>query len=311
MAASGIGRVLRGVGAVAAGGILYTANQYRIVMTCYTPLPEPRGPTTGVVPSTASSSATSSELRDAAAASCRIVFVGDSLVMGVGSSAESWSKGPALPRKAAELIARRSRRADGCEDTVRWSSFAVNGGDVRTLRRQLMPQIRTESAALGRREPVAAVVIICGLNDWKRMLVDFRTPAAFRKDLARLIADIRDELGADVRVVLPGMPSVVGAPFLGRHFPLRWFIDQVAAAWDSQKVILASSLDRVEFIETVSFTEIDADALELSRGESAEGGVGGGGEEERPPYAPDGLHPNEWGYGMWAEQIVAKVRWDQ
>ena len=38
---------------------------------------------------------------------------------------------------------------------------------------------------------------------------------------------------------------------------------------------------------------------------------GGGGEEERPPYAPDGLHPNEWGYGMWAEQIVAKVRWDQ
>ena len=57
--------------------------------------------------------------------------------------------------------------------------------------------------------------------------------------------------------------------------------------------------------------QIDADALELSRGESAEGGVGGGGEEERPPYAPDGLHPNEWGYGMWAEQIVAKVRWDQ
>lgn len=296
---------LRSAGIASAATFAFTANQYRIVMTCYKPLPEPEGPTTGIVtPSTASNPRPS----------CRVVFVGDSLVMGVGSSRESWAEGPPLPKRVAELISIRKSSAqsgDDAKDSVRWSSFAVNGGDVRTLRRQLMPQIRRESSALGSSEPVAAVVIVCGLNDWKHMLVDFRTPSVFRRDLADLIAEIRAELGADVRVVLPGLPSVAGAPFLGKHFPLRWCIDQVALAWDRQKILLADSLDGVEFVETVSFTDI-----------SASGGGGGGAstarrgggaldeDEDRPPYATDGLHPNEWGYGMWAEQIVSKVQWE-
>ena len=325
--------VLRSAGIASAATFAFTANQYRIVMTCYKPLPEPEGPTTGIAaPSTASKPRPS----------CRVVFVGDSLVMGVGSSRKSWAEGPPLPKRAAELIASRKSSA---KESVRWSSFAVNGGDVRTLRRQLMPQIRRESATLGASEPVAAVVIVCGLNDWKHMLVDFRTPSVFRRDLAQLIAEIRAELGADVRVVLPGLPSVAGAPFLGRHFPLRWCIDQVALAWDRQKILLAESIDGVEFVETgefsfiyryilrescsqfdslpltsltiplfvetVSFTEISASG---GASDGPRRGGGGGGalneDEGRPPYATDGLHPNEWGYGLWAEQIVSKVQWE-
>ena len=56
----------------------------------------------------------------------------------------------------------------------------------------------------------------------------------------------------------------------------------------------------------MSFTEISAS------GGASDGPRrgGGGGGEGRPPYATDGLHPNEWGYGLWAEQIVSKVQWE-
>lgn len=129
----------------------------------------------------------------------RILFVGDSLIVGVGCNEET---GAVLPKVVAKTL------ADKLDVDIQWSAFGKVGGDVKTLHETLMPQVKAmlsaNATARGKAsvaeaamdehegagggssvvsmgfaddEKVDAVVLMCGLNDWKVALLNGKTPA--------------------------------------------------------------------------------------------------------------------------------------
>uniref|UniRef100_A0A7S1XHK2 SGNH hydrolase-type esterase domain-containing protein n=1 Tax=Compsopogon caeruleus TaxID=31354 RepID=A0A7S1XHK2_9RHOD len=217
----------------------------------------------------------------------KIIFVGDSLVTGVGCT-----ETPMLPRAVAKALAEHWK-AD-----VAWSAVGLTGGDVRTLHAELVPLVRDEVLAAKRdNQKIEMVVIICGVNDWKRVL-SFRTAAMFRRDLAELVDSVRDVVGPDTMIVLPALPGVNVAPRFRE--PLRTVFTWISDTWDSEKRTVSEQFSRVKFIARPS-------------GWDFEGGV------RRYFSNLDGIHPSDFGYNQWgayiAEQVIGgsssgKVPWD-
>ena len=99
-----------------------------------------------------------------------VLFIGDSLVTGVGQDADATaSRGPALPRCCAEFLA-RYLRVD-----VSWTAIGETGASVMTLHTKLLPAVVEEVArkkATG--QNVDVVVVVCGLNDFKHAYMSSR-----------------------------------------------------------------------------------------------------------------------------------------
>eukprot|EP00188_Purpureofilum_apyrenoidigerum_P004420 Plantae.Rhodophyta-Purpureofilum_apyrenoidigerum.ctg49976.p1 GENE.Plantae.Rhodophyta-Purpureofilum_apyrenoidigerum.ctg49976~~Plantae.Rhodophyta-Purpureofilum_apyrenoidigerum.ctg49976.p1 ORF type:complete len:370 (-),score=46.14 Plantae.Rhodophyta-Purpureofilum_apyrenoidigerum.ctg49976:2-1111(-) len=217
----------------------------------------------------------------------RILFIGDSLVQGVGCEG---SNGPALPRHAARFLAEKWKM------DVSWRALGITGGDVRTLRTELIPLLRDEVAAvkarrqecgnpeLENRPIIDAVFIVCGVNDWKKFFRTGRTWRTFRIDLEELVRDIKELCGDDCRVILPALPGVDFAPLF--HEPLRSFVRAMSNCWDQQKRYLAEKLSMVHFVD------------------KPESAFWAGMNPSMQLYAPDRVHPNELGYSKWGEYLA-------
>ena len=65
----------------------------------------------------------------------RVLFVGDSLVSGVGGSSTEAVRGPPLARRVSRLL------ADAYGVEVEWRSLGETGSDVSVIRRNLLPRI--------------------------------------------------------------------------------------------------------------------------------------------------------------------------
>ena len=106
-------------------------------------------------------------------APCRknILFVGDSLVTGVGCRQDAGARGPALPRCVAEFLA-RALRVD-----VQWVAIGQTGADVAGLN-LLLPAVGAEvRRAQDRGGQIDMVVVLCGLNDFKHAYTSLRRTA--------------------------------------------------------------------------------------------------------------------------------------
>ncbi|CEM01818.1 unnamed protein product [Vitrella brassicaformis CCMP3155] len=200
----------------------------------------------------------------------RILFVGDSLVTGVGCEPER-REGPMLPRAVSRFLAHRLKTE------VEWKALGYIGGDTKALHRNLVPKIQAEVA----QERVDIVVLICGLNDFKKIITDFRGAKAFRDDLGDLVRAVRQTVGDECEIFLPFLPVEFCGAF--RVKPLYYFIMLLMDRWDSQKRAVADSND---------YGKVDV--------------VG------KPPgflahvpglTAPDGVHPSDLGYRAWGEHI--------
>lgn len=216
----------------------------------------------------------------------RILVIGDSLVSGVGGEA-SWStgsrSGPPLPRHIAKTLSKKWN-AD-----VQWNVFSLTGGDVRMLRRKILPMLKRDRAerekAPDLSSDLAAVVLVTGVNDWKRMS-PLRTPSKFRSDLRDFIQSIRDEVGQNCHVFLPAIPGVHHAPRF--HYPLRSFLIFINDMWDAQKLALARTVENVHYVGNPP----EADWTT---------------KPEQFFCTQDRLHPSELGYTRWGERIAAQI----
>ena len=206
----------------------------------------------------------------------RVLFLGDSLVTGVGGSQHPSEKGPPLPRRVCRALADRL----GVE--VEWRALGRNGCDVAAMRSELVPALGDDH----RRESYDVAVVMCGLNDFKHLARgEIRTPWAFAQELNHLVAEIRSMVGEDCRIVLPALPVALAA----FDEPLRSYVVFIADLWDSQKQHLASRLSStlgaaVEFVDVFRLPE-HGDTL----------------------LAADGVHPNENGYELWAQHIAVSL----
>ena len=116
---------------------------------------------------------------------------------------------PALRRR---LHTRRDRPSvDHVGDGPRTDDDEDDDGDG--TRRDVRDGVRTDDA----RVDVDAVVLMCGVNDFKRAPWG-RTPEAFRRELDALVDEVRDVVGDECLVALPGVPMECAR----RYFPRRY-----------------------------------------------------------------------------------------
>jgi len=220
-----------------------------------------------------------------------ILVLGDSLVSGVGcccddAAAQETCKGPALARKLGSSL------AEILEVSIHWKAIGITGGSVSEITQHVIPRIQALNDDVKNR--IIAVVIVCGVNDWKRawkfwdrQRID---PSKFGDELASLISQVRESLGADVRVVLPAIQA--GVYFAPRFpQPLRRVISTVSGVWDEEKRKISEKLDHVLYV--------DVDWKIFDKLEN---------RDVSSYYSRlDGIHPNADGYSVMAEGIAKKM----
>lgn len=121
----------------------------------------------------------------------RLLFVGDSMVMGIGIEAQDLlERGNELPQACARILSERLGR-----DVV-WQSVGYNGATAKDVRDILGPQITDAVTILhedlekkeeATKLKVDLVVLMCGLNDAKDLVFFRGNPWEFRKELSTTI----------------------------------------------------------------------------------------------------------------------------
>jgi len=262
----------RAAGAALGGTAGVVACQVAYVRLSFQLPPDATGPTSG----TASAAA----LRSSGTRR-NIIFLGDSLVTGVGCDAEA-GEGPTLPRRVAELLSGRL----GVD--VGWLALGETGADVGTLSERLMPHVQSEVARCGAQgERVDAVVIVCGLNDMKSCFLHFQpqlNPHAFAGRLRGVVEAVRTSVGDECAVLLPGV-SVEGVPRFEPFWPLSTCIARAAGMWEEQKRTVAHEMSVAG--QRVAFSAQAGRLLPT-----------------RDIFCRDGMHPNDRGYAIWAELVA-------
>lgn len=293
-----LSRGLRMAGAALGGTAAVVAGQAAYVRVKFVLPPDASGPTSGVASATAAPAVgqtsllsrifgSPSQRKEAQARRKNIIFLGDSLVTGVGCDHEA-GEGPTLPRAVAQELSCRL----GAD--VGWLALGETGADILSLSSRLLPSLEREVErcyAMGER--VDAVVIVCGLNDMKSCFLHCQphlNPLAFAANLKQVIASVRDLTGEGCAIVLPGV-NVVGVPRFAPFWPLSAFITVAADMWELRK-------ERV--------------AAELAAGGARVAFSSGKGVQLDPSnFCRDGMHPNDRGYQLWAalmaEDLVCAI----
>ena len=203
--------------------------------------------------------------------------------------------GPTLARAFAARASERLR-AD-----VEWRALGFKGADVRGLRDKLIPALREAmrgddgdeeevDGSVTRATTPDAVVIMCGINDAKRVVVG-RTSANFRSELRQLVEEVRAVVGDECVVVLPATPIEAATLFPP---PLVWVATRMNDLWDEQKAHVSALTKNVVFV-----TKPSLDSLRQSASE-ATGRVA----DTITLICGDGIHPNDVGYDAWARHIA-------
>lgn len=173
----------------------------------------------------------------------KILVIGDSLVSGVGGAASfknSSPDGPALPRHVARKL------SELLDTDVHWNALSLTGGDVRMLRKKVIPMLKRERERVPADQNLfSAVVLVTGFNDMKRVS-PVRTAKKFRDDLSVFIDLIREQVGADCDIFLPSIPGVHHTPRF--HEPLRSILIFLNNLWDAQKIALSRRMSNVHFV---------------------------------------------------------------
>ena len=226
----------------------------------------------------------------------RVVIVGDSLVTGVGCRVDRCD-GPMLPRRLGEVLAEligadvewvavgakvrvsfyfRTVRA------IRLTSCLLSsqqGADLAAIRRDVVPALKRraeshdgsssaphehDSGSTHTHKPIDAVVLMCGVNDFKHALSG-RTAVSFHADLVACVDEvslflilvwaietdvffklkIKSVVGSDCWVILPGMPMQLATIFPP---PLSYLAVYASTVWDEQKRKMCDELARVRFV---------------------------------------------------------------
>ena len=135
-----------------------------------------------------------------------LLFLGDSLFCGVGE--EDLSNGPALPRTIASCVATK------LGILLQWRAFASDGGHLEMLEEKQCPALYKEMERIrSKGEELMGVVLMSGLNDWKKVLQNGKTPSRFYEHLTRLVETFRSKATPSTRIYLPVLPIEWGSAF--------------------------------------------------------------------------------------------------
>ena len=276
---------------VAAGAVLVAGEAAYVRKKFHLP-PDARGPLSGVCEPPGHgihSSASAPPQR-------HIVFLGDSLVTGVGCSAEASLEGPVLPRQTAQVLAKELGQP------VSWSCLGETGADVTMVRTRLLPRLHDEAQRVSDGgHQIDAVIVITGLNDIKECLL-FANPRLhpwnFEKLMESLLWSIREVTGPHCSLLVAGCP-IEAVPRFNDIWPLSLAVRFVAQLWENRK----------------------KSATDAARCRSNDTGIAEGVIQfvVPPPrtvqrmldgaayFASDGMHPNDAGYVVMGELLAGEI----
>jgi len=81
-------------------------------------------------------------------------------------------------------------------------------------------------------EEITGIILMCGLNDWKKVLTNGKGPSFFYENLCRIISEIRTRTSPTTRIFLPILPIEWGSGFPN---PMKQFAIGVSSMWDVKK----------------------------------------------------------------------------
>jgi lysophospholipase L1-like esterase len=246
----------------------------------------------------------------------RVLVIGDSLAVGLGTvnvfdanknqsidyqlyqnlDSSPSLPSPAFPQALAGCLAGLS------DHPVSWRSAGVDGGTVVHIRDLCLPVLEQEVQA-GRAPD--CVVILCGLNDLKKVVANPLkplTPKDFRGLLNDLILEIR-RLSPGSKVVLPALPTQMihyNSPL--NIFPLLFFIDMVVGFWESQKKVVVDTFPSNDVMYVpLSKAELESWYAPSMKSDVKENMLKA--MEEGALIAIDGVHPNARCYSRWGQSV--------
>eukprot|EP00441_Pelagodinium_beii_P039488 CAMPEP_0197635982 /NCGR_PEP_ID=MMETSP1338-20131121/11629_1 /TAXON_ID=43686 ORGANISM="Pelagodinium beii, Strain RCC1491" /NCGR_SAMPLE_ID=MMETSP1338 /ASSEMBLY_ACC=CAM_ASM_000754 /LENGTH=303 /DNA_ID=CAMNT_0043208127 /DNA_START=29 /DNA_END=940 /DNA_ORIENTATION=- len=201
-----------------------------------------------------------------------LLFLGDSLVSGVGGQASDAPEPAVLPRKvAAEL-------ADRLQGEVRWASVGITGADVERLEKEGLPRLREKVANCNARKVV--VVLVAGANDLRKLRFSYRLRL-------RNLVDELHHLTPDAQVGAVFVPALAmaDAPMLQR-WPLKFFLQPLCMLWEREKRKAINLFHDVEILPFPAPPEgVEMEAL----------------------FSADLMHPSISGYEWWAKNMAESI----
>ena len=314
---------LRITGAVVAAPIAVTAGQMYFIRAKFKLPPDAEGPLEGVElaptavkPSWFASLGWTHQARPRR----NIVFLGDSIVTGVGCSPEACREnGPILPRRVASLL------AEHLGVDVGWAALGETGADVHSMRDRLLPSLqeaqqKMQSSGEGR---VDAVIILTGCNDLKECFLFAKPhthhPWAFFQHLTSLLGTICDVAGDPVAVLVAGTPFDA-VPRFNKFWPFSIAINRTVAIWEDQKEMAVTAAQALRDEQAVARakalppqpTQPTQPNKQQKSGSSIAFVPPPPGMVERlldgaDYFAADGMHPNDTGYAIWADVIAERL----
>lgn len=209
-----------------------------------------------------------------------LVFLGDSLVSGVGGQGDDAPAPAALPKSVALHL------AESLDSEVHWASVGITGADVDRLREEGLPRLKEKIAAhracqAGKHTDVI-VVLVVGANDLRKLkLLGYRLALRRLVDEVRLVAHPHQAVDM---VFLPAL-RIPDAPMLQR-FPLQYVVNPVCALWEREKRKAVAW-----FCDTQVLTcppPPNHAPLECF-------------------FSPDLMHPSSSGYDWWAQSLARQI----
>lgn len=206
-----------------------------------------------------------------------VLFLGDSLVSGVGGQVGRAPEPAALPRSLARHLADRT----GGE--VQWASVGITGADVDRLTEEGLPRLR-EKIVNFRAETAGTVIVVLvvGVNDLRKMKL-----VSYRLALRRLVDELRFIDCADQAVDAVFLPAlkIAEAPILQR-FPLQCFLNPICSLWEREKRKAISWFNNAQVLPFPPPPE---------------------GVAREFFFSADLMHPSSSGYDWWAQGLANQI----
>lgn len=204
-----------------------------------------------------------------------LLFLGDSLVSGVGAQPDGDPAPAALPRSVAAHLAEQAGKE------VKWASVGITGATVERLTREGLPRLKEKIAAQDGACTVV-VILVVGVNDLRTLKL-----ATYRLALRSLVRDLRHVACTQQAVDAVFLPAlrIADAPMLQR-FPLQCFLGPICSLWEREK---RKAIKWVQEAEVLPFPP-------PPEGVSIEA-----------MFSPDLMHPSLTGYEWWAEGLARQI----
>lgn len=213
-------------------------------------------------------------------ATVTVLFLGDSLVSGVGAQ-DQGEGAPPVPAALASKVA--ARMAETFGHKVHWASVGITGASVERLRHEGIPLLKEKFKNTSGK---VVVVLVVGINDLRSLNL-----LSYRFDLRRLVDELRSikSDGRAIDMVLLPEISLADAPIF-QTYPMQYFVRPICAFWEYEKwkAIRWFREKQVRILPAPDAPPTCPKALEQL-------------------FSADRVHPSETGYMFWADSIAKQI----